>query len=100
KELTTVADFTVSAGEQVGFTLAWYPSYREPHKDRDPRECIEETESWWREWVSHCTYKGPYRDAVVRSALTLKALTSAATGGIVAAATTSLPEQLGVPCNW
>lgn len=66
----------------------------------DPEGSLEATEEFWREWVEHCTYHGPYRDAVVRSLITLKALTYAPTGGIVAAPTTSLPECLGGVRNW
>ncbi len=66
----------------------------------DPEGSLEATEEFWREWVEHCTYHGPYRDAVVRSLITLKALTYAPTGGIVAAPTTSLPEDIGGVRNW
>jgi GH15 family glucan-1,4-alpha-glucosidase len=98
--MSTVADFTVRAGDQVPFLLAWHPSHEPPPSPIDPVAAVEDTERWWQEWVARCTYEGPWRDAVVRSLITLKALTFAPTGGIVAAATTSLPEQLGGVRNW
>jgi GH15 family glucan-1,4-alpha-glucosidase len=99
-DLTTTASFTVHAGERVPFVLAWHPSHEPPPPSVDPTAAISETETWWQEWAAHCSYKGPWRDAVVRSLITLKALTFAPTGGIVAAATTSLPEHLGGVRNW
>jgi GH15 family glucan-1,4-alpha-glucosidase len=98
--LTTVADFTVAEGQQVGFDLTWCPSYLSMPTPRDPRVAIRETTEWWEAWSARCTYEGPWRDAVVRSLVTLKAMTYAPTGGIVAAPTTSLPEQLGGVRNW
>ncbi|MFF7413244.1 glycoside hydrolase family 15 protein [Streptomyces lydicus] len=100
KDLTTFSDFTVSPGERIAFTISWEPSHKEPPAVADPEGSLEATEEFWREWVEHCTYHGPYRDAVVRSLITLKALTYAPTGGIVAAPTTSLPECLGGVRNW
>ncbi|WP_328732815.1 glycoside hydrolase family 15 protein [Streptomyces caniferus] len=100
KDLTTFSDFTVSPGERVAFTISWEPSHKQPPAVADPEGSLEATEEFWREWVEHCTYHGPYRDAVVRSLITLKALTYAPTGGIVAAPTTSLPECLGGVRNW
>jgi GH15 family glucan-1,4-alpha-glucosidase len=98
--LTTVADFAVAAGECVPFVLAWHRSHEDPPPAIDAGAAIAETESWWRNWLSRCTHRGPWREAVVRSLITLKALTFAPTGGIVAAATTSLPEALGGVRNW
>jgi len=98
--LTTVADFTVSAGEEIPFVITWYPSHQKPPKACDPIKSVHATEDWWRKWSKRCRYEGPWRDAVVRSLITLKALTYAPTGGIVAAPTTSLPEQIGGPRNW
>jgi GH15 family glucan-1,4-alpha-glucosidase len=98
--LTTRADFTVRAGNRLAFVLAWHPSHEPPPARLDPWPAIADSEHWWQDWASECTYHGPWRDAVVRSLITLKALTFAPTGGIVAAATTSLPEQIGGLRNW
>jgi hypothetical protein len=100
REFTTTARFTVSPGARVPFTLAWHPSYAHAPKHSDPTHLVEHTTTWWSEWSSRSTYEGPYAEAVNRSLLTLKALTYAPTGGIVAAPTTSLPEQLGGVRNW
>ena len=99
-DLSTVAEFTVSEGQSVPFSLSWYPATDEPPRPVDAHYAIEDTRQWWEEWVSQCTYTGDYRDAVVRSLITLKALTYEPTGGIVAAPTTSLPEALGGGRNW
>ncbi len=100
KDMTTVADFTVSEGERVPFVLTYSRSYG-PEPDRiDPEASLRETERWWGDWASKCSYQGSWRDAVYRSLITLKALTYAPTGGIVAAPTTSLPEQIGGVRNW
>ena len=100
EDFTTVADFTVAQGQEVAFVLCWYPSYQEPPPETDPRQAIQETQRWWEEWSNRCSYHGPWREQVLRSLITLKALTYEPTGGIVAAATTSLPEQLGGVRNW
>jgi GH15 family glucan-1,4-alpha-glucosidase len=100
ENLATRADFTVEAGQRVPFVLTWRQSHLPPPDPIDPIEELGVTEGYWRGWVSACTYEGEWRDAVVRSLLTLKALTYAPTGGIVAAATTSLPEKLGGVRNW
>ncbi|MFI1225456.1 MULTISPECIES: glycoside hydrolase family 15 protein [unclassified Streptomyces] len=100
KNLTTYSDFTVGPGDRVAFTISWQPSHHEPPALPDPEGSLEATELFWREWVDQCTYHGPYREAVVRSLITLKALTYAPTGGIVAAPTTSLPEEIGGVRNW
>ncbi|MFD0775133.1 glycoside hydrolase family 15 protein [Streptomonospora algeriensis] len=93
-------EFTVAEGETVDFRLAW-AGPRAPAPERvDIGTAITRTENWWREWVQHCDYDGEYRDEVVRSLITLKALTYSPSGGTVAAATTSLPEQLGGIRNW
>ncbi len=100
KGLSTVADFEVSEGERIPFVLTYFSSYR-PEPDRvDPEEALRDAEKFWGEWSSKCTYDGPDRDAVVRSLITLKALTYMPTGGIVAAPTTSLPEKIGGVRNW
>ncbi|QIP88782.1 glycoside hydrolase family 15 protein [Streptomyces sp. Tu 2975] len=100
KDLTTYSDFTVAPGDRVTFTLSWQPSHKEQPALPDPQGSLDATADFWREWVDHCTYHGPYREAVVRSLITLKALTYAPTGGIVAAPTTSLPEEIGGVRNW
>ena len=98
--LTTVSDFTVAEGESAEFALAWHPSHEPAPPAIDVAAAIRETEAWWREWSGRCTYRGEWREAVVRSLITLKALTYGPTGGIVAAPTTSLPEQIGGVRNW
>ncbi|MEV8587492.1 glycoside hydrolase family 15 protein [Streptomyces sp. NPDC051180] len=100
KDLTTYSDFTVTPGDRITLTLSWQPSHKEPPALPDPEGSLAATAEFWREWVDHCTYHGPYREAVVRSLITLKALTYAPTGGIVAAPTTSLPEEIGGVRNW
>jgi GH15 family glucan-1,4-alpha-glucosidase len=100
KALTTVADFTVAEGQRVPFTLVWHPSHLPTPSPIDPEDTVRHTEEWWRAWSDRCRYEGPWREAVVRSLITLKALTYAPTGGIVAAPTTSLPERLGGVRNW
>lgn len=98
--LTTVGDFEVSEGQSLSFVMTWYPSHARPRRAIDPIRAVAETETWWRRWSRRCDYTGKWRDAVMRSLITLKALTYAPTGGIVAALTTSLPEQLGGERNW
>ena len=100
EDFRTVGEFTVAAGEQIPFTLAWRDSHRPIGAVIDAQQELAATEAWWRRWSDECTYEGPWRDAVVRSLITLKVLTYAPTGGIVAAPTTSLPEQLGGKRNW
>ncbi|MFJ8861346.1 glycoside hydrolase family 15 protein [Streptomyces sp. NPDC102451] len=100
QNLTTYSDFTVAPGDRIAFTISWQPSHHEPPAMPEPEASLEATENFWREWVEQCTYHGPYREAVVRSLITLKALTYAPTGGIVAAPTTSLPEDIGGSRNW
>ena len=100
KDMRTIADFTVTANQRFPFTLVWYPSNEEPPPPFDSYYAVHLTEAYWTEWAAQCGYRGPYRDAVVRSLITLKALTYDPTGGIVAAATTSLPEALGGNRNW
>ncbi|WP_461036781.1 glycoside hydrolase family 15 protein [Streptomyces mayteni] len=100
KNLTTYSDFTVAPGDRMAFTISWQPSHKQPPPVPQPEEALAATEQYWRDWVAQCTYHGPYREAVVRSLITLKALTYEPTGGIVAAPTTSLPEDLGGSRNW
>ncbi|MFJ4339877.1 glycoside hydrolase family 15 protein [Streptomyces sp. NPDC088915] len=100
QQFSTCSAFTVTAGEKVAFVLTWHPSH-EPRPDLiDPFEALEQSLADWREWAARCTYRGPHREAVLRSLITLKALTYAPTGGIVAAPTTSLPEEVGGVRNW
>ena len=80
--------------------MVWHPSQVSPPTPPDPIEAICDTEAWWRDWCAQYTYDGPWRDEVLRSAITLKALTFTPTGGVVAAATTSLPERIGGVRNW
>ena len=96
----TEAEFTISAGQRLHFVLIWHPSHESDSVTADAETLLVQTEQWWREWSGRCTYRGPYRDSVVRSLVTLKALTYAPTGGIVAAPTTSLPEWIGGIRNW
>ena len=100
ENFTTEAEFTVAAGQRVHFVLTWHPSHEAASVTGDAETLLAQTEQWWREWSGRCTYSGPYRENVVRSLITLKALTYAPTGGIAAAATTSLPEQIGGVRNW
>jgi GH15 family glucan-1,4-alpha-glucosidase len=96
----TVADFRVSAGDVVPFVLTWTPSHHPQPERVDASVALGDTLGFWQEWSGRSQVKGAYRDAVQRSLITLKAMTFAPTGGIVAAATTSLPEQIGGPRNW
>jgi GH15 family glucan-1,4-alpha-glucosidase len=98
--LTTVGEFAVSEGEEVSFVMTWGPSHLTPPKSVDPKRALRVTEEFWEEWSCVCQYRGQWRDAVMRSLLTLKSLTYRPTGGIVAAPTTSLPEELGGVRNW
>lgn len=100
KDLTTVAEFTVGEGERVPFVLTWFPSHQAPPAEFNPEKALCETEQYWLDWSRGCKYQGEWGAAVRRSLITLKGLTFAPTGGIVAAATTSLPEQIGGERNW
>jgi GH15 family glucan-1,4-alpha-glucosidase len=97
---SSVAQFRVSAGDRVPFVLTWAPSHHARPAPADPEPALRGTVAFWREWSGRSRVGGPYREAVQRSLVTLKAMTFAPTGGLVAAATTSLPEQLGGPRNW
>lgn len=100
ENLTTVADFTVSEGERIPFVLTWYQSHLHPPPPVNGEHALEQTEHYWNNWAARCSFTGGWREPVMRSLLTLKGLTYAPTGGIVAAATTSLPEQIGGVRNW
>jgi GH15 family glucan-1,4-alpha-glucosidase len=100
EDLRTIGEFTVDAGQSVPFVLSHGPSFESPPPPIDPFDALEHTEAVWRRWSDRCPQVGPWTDAVKRSLITLKALTYAPTGGIVAAATTSLPEHLGGARNW
>ena len=100
RNLHTEADFDIAPGDRVPFVLTWYPSNRPSPERVDAEQALVDTESFWREWVTDCVHVGRFREPLVRSLVTLKALTYAPTGGIVAAATTSLPEALGGVRNW
>ena len=100
EDLTTVAEFEVRAGESVPFVLTYGPSHLAVPAPIDAGHALKDTEEFWTEWSSRCSHHGESRDVVMRSLITLKALTYAPTGGIVAAPTTSLPEKLGGSRNW
>jgi GH15 family glucan-1,4-alpha-glucosidase len=100
QDLTTVADFTVAEGDRVPFVLTWFASHEKPPRAIHPEHALRQTEEYWTGWAKPCRAEGPWREAVVRSLVTLKGLTYAPTGGIVAAATTSLPEEIGGVRNW
>jgi GH15 family glucan-1,4-alpha-glucosidase len=100
EDLTTAADFWVGEGETVPFVLTYGPSHLPVPEPIDPAYALQATEDFWTEWCGHCTYEGDHRNLVMRSLITLKALTYAPSGGIVAAPTASLPEKLGGKRNW
>src|SRR5215470_15027184 len=88
EDLRTIAEFSINAGERVDFVLAWRPTYGPEPEEREPERMLRDTEKWWRQWSARCEYKGEWRDAVLRSLITIKAMTYAPTGGIVASPTT------------
>jgi GH15 family glucan-1,4-alpha-glucosidase len=100
ENLRTVAEFTVEAGQREPFVLTWYPSHQETPPAIDAESSLEDTCTFWREWLGDRSYGGRWEDAVTRSLMVLKAMTYQPTGGIVAAPTTSLPEQIGGVRNW
>jgi GH15 family glucan-1,4-alpha-glucosidase len=100
EDMRTVGEFTVAAGAEVSFSLTWSRSYRPSPSAVDPPAALNEVESRWSEWAAPLRARGPWAEAVCRSLLTLKALVHWETGGIVAAATTSLPEKIGGERNW
>jgi GH15 family glucan-1,4-alpha-glucosidase len=100
EDLKTVGEFTLTAGSTATFELTYGSSFRPVPAASDLEKCLRETDEWWRNWISQCAYDGPWAEVVERSLITLKALTYEPTGGIVAAPTTSLPEQPGGQRNW
>jgi GH15 family glucan-1,4-alpha-glucosidase len=100
EDLKTVGEFTVEAGQSVPFVLSYGASFQSPSPAINPFNALERTEAFWRQWSDRCPEVGPWSEAVKRSLITLKALTYAPTGGIVAAVTTSLSERLGGVRNW
>ena len=100
EQMTTVSDFTVSAGQRIPFVLTHVPSHLPIPEPKDAEEALQSTEAHWQSWANAWSNEGPYAELVARSLITLKALTYAPTGGMVAAPTTSLPEQLGGSRNW
>jgi len=100
ENMKTLSEFTVAEGQKISFDLTWYPSHVSEPAAVNVETAIQKTEKWWQEWSNRCTYQGPWRDAVMRSLITLKGLTFLPTGGIVAAPTTSLPELIGGVRNW
>jgi len=100
EDLTTVAELTVSEGDRIPFVLTWYASHKEPPRAVDPEHALRDTVAYWKKWSKKCEDFGEWQEPIVRSLITLKGLTYAPTGGIVAAATTSLPEEIGGVRNW
>jgi GH15 family glucan-1,4-alpha-glucosidase len=100
ENLTTLAEFTVGKGDRVPFVLTWFASHEKPPRAINPEHALRDTIAFWKEWSGKCEPQGEWHEAVLRSLVTLKGLTYAPTGGIVAAATTSLPEQIGGVRNW
>jgi GH15 family glucan-1,4-alpha-glucosidase len=100
KDLTTVAEFTVTKGDRVPFVLTWFLSHKDPPRKVNPEHALRDTEKYWGDWSSQFQSEGEWRDSVMRSLITLKGLTYAPTGGLVAALTTSLPEEIGGVRNW
>jgi GH15 family glucan-1,4-alpha-glucosidase len=100
ENMKTEAEFTVAEGQRISFDLTWFPSHLPEPRAVNVETAIQKTEKWWRDWSDRCAYQGRWRDAVLRSLITLKGLTFLPTGGIVAAPTTSLPELIGGVRNW
>jgi GH15 family glucan-1,4-alpha-glucosidase len=100
ENLRTLGEFTVRRGERIPFTLTWYPSNERPPRAINADHALNETVEYWQTWTDRCGYTGKWKDDVQASLVVLKGLTYAPTGGIVAAATTSLPEKIGGERNW
>jgi GH15 family glucan-1,4-alpha-glucosidase len=100
RDFTSVGSTTIAAGERLPFALTWFASHGDPPEPLDSEQALDETERFWREWSDRCGYQGEWAEAVRSSLRALKGLIYEPTGGIVAAATTSLPEAIGGPRNW
>lgn len=100
EDFTTVADFTVKKSDRVPFVLTWFQSHKSPPRAITPDHALRDTEKYWKDWTKKFRWKGEWKDSVLCSVIALKGLTYAPTGGIVAAATTSLPEEIGGVRNW
>jgi len=100
EDMRTVSAFELRQGERIPFTLTWFPSHEDLPEEVDAEQALNDAEEYWLSWAGRCTHGGDYHDEIHASLLVLKALTYGPTGGIVAAPTTSLPEQLGGPRNW
>ncbi len=100
QHLHTVAEFEVAEGEEIPFVLTWFPSHHDLPRAIDAEKAVAQTTAWWRAWTNLSHYTGERAALVQRSAITIKALTYAPTGGLIAAATTSLPEWIGSVRNW
>ena len=97
---TVIAEFVAVEGARERLTLTWHLSYEESPPVEDADSALARTEAWWREWSGRCGYQGAYRDEVLTSLIALKAMTSETTGAVIAAPTTSLPEEIGGERNW
>jgi GH15 family glucan-1,4-alpha-glucosidase len=97
---TVLSEFVVGEGARERLTLTWHLSYEETPPVEDAESALARTEAWWQEWSARCTYEGAYRDEVLRSLIVLKAMTFETTGAVIAAPTTSLPEDIGGERNW
>ena len=100
EEATIRASFVAVEGARERLTLSWNLSYEESPSVEDADSALARTEAWWREWSGRCAYRGPYRDEVLSSLIVLKAMTFETTGAVIAAPTTSLPEDIGGVRNW
>ena len=101
QDMKTIGSFSMTKGQRITFALSYHVSFMPPtDKGGDPDDLLQSTEAFWRSWSGRCTAPGPYSEPVARSLITLKALTFGPSGGVVAAPTTSLPEQLGGSRNW
>jgi GH15 family glucan-1,4-alpha-glucosidase len=97
---STTSEFDAVEGARERLTLTWHPSYEDAPSVEDADSALARTEAWWREWSGRCQYDGAYRDEVLTSLIALKAMTSETTGAVIAAPTTSLPEEIGGVRNW